>query len=119
MNDGVIKRTVFNLLGLVISIAPVTIATLSYFPLWRGEGGSAVISGFAALLLVVCASPLLRFIGKVLSSPSAHTIWLILFVIFLTLSKIAEDMTVISLIGFISNLISSIFFKLGGKKGDT
>ena len=115
MNDGVIKRVIFNLIGLIISILPVTITTLSYFPFWRNAGGGAVVSGFTVLLLVLCSAPLFRLIKRILSSPSAEKIWLITFIVFFALSKIAEQMTVISLVGLISNLISSIFFKLGGK----
>lgn len=118
MNDGAIKRAIFNLLGLIISILPVTIVTLSYFPFWKGAGGGAVVSGFAVLLLVLCASPLFRLIKRFLSSPSAERIWLVIFIIFFALSKIADQMTVISLVGLISNLISSIFFKLGGKNNE-
>ena len=119
MSDGVIKRAIFNLIGIIISVLPVTVATLSYFPIWREYGTGAVVSGFAALLLVVCASPIFRFIGARLSSPSAHTVWFILFIIFFILSKIAREMTVISLVGFISNLISVIFFKLGGRRNES
>ena len=118
MNDGAIKRAIFNLLGLIISTIPVMIVTLSYFPFWRGEGGSAVVSGFAVLLLVLCATPLFRLIKRFLSSPSAEKLWLVIFIIFFALSEIADEMTVISLVGLISNLISSIFFKLGGRNNE-
>ena len=118
MTDGVIKRAIFNLLGLIISILPVTIATLSYFPFWRGAGGGAVVSGFAVLLLILCACPLFRLVKRFLSSPSAERLWIIIFIIFFALSKIADQMTVISLVGAISNLVASVFFKLGGKKDE-
>jgi hypothetical protein len=42
-------------------------------------------------------------------------LWLALFVIFLLLSKIAEEMTVISFVGFIGNSFGAIVFKLSEK----
>ena len=118
MNDGVIKKVIFNLIGLIMSILPVTIATLSYFPLWRNAGGGAMVSGFAVLLLVLCSMPLFRLIRRVLESPSAEKIWLISFVIFFMLSRIADQMKIISLVGLISNIVASFFFKLGGKRDE-
>jgi Co/Zn/Cd efflux system component len=44
-----------------------------------------------------------------------HTLWFISFLLFFSLSKIAEEMTVISFIGFTSNLIGAFFFKLGDR----
>ena len=45
-----------------------------------------------------------------LQSFSSYVMWLLLFLLFLGLSRIADQMTVISFVGFISNLIGSFFF---------
>ena len=42
---------------------------------------------------------------------STHVMWLVLFILFFALSKIADQMIVISFIGFISNFISSFIFR--------
>ena len=113
MNDTAIKRGVLRVIGLILSVIPPAITALSYFPLWRDKGAVSVVSGFAVLLLILAAVPMLNYIKERFKTPSAHVMWLILFVIFLSLSKIADEMTVISLVGFISNLIASFFFRLG------
>jgi nicotinamide riboside transporter PnuC len=45
-----------------------------------------------------------------LTSYSSYFLWLILFLLFFALSKIADQMTVISLVGFIGNLLGAICF---------
>ena len=111
MTEAPIRRVLLRLLALAISTVPVACAVLLYFPVWRGEGAASVISGFSALLLVLCAVPLFKYLKQKLRSPSAHLMWFIIFLIFFSLSRIADEMTVISLVGFISNLIASFIFK--------
>ena len=101
--------------ALFICIAPALIATLSYFPIWANKGGACVISGLALCLITISLIPFYKQIGGLLKSPSAYVIWLILFIIFFLLSRIAEEMTVISFIGFISNLVGAMLFKLAAK----
>jgi hypothetical protein len=47
------------------------------------------------------------------ATPSAPLIWLFVFVLFATAERIAGEVTVIALVGFISNIIGAIFFYLG------
>ena len=106
------KRCVFYALGLIFSIAPPIAATLSYFPLWKEAGDSARLSGFCVLLIILSLSPFIRHLKERFRSPSAHTVWLILFIVFFAVSTVANEMKVISLVGFIGNLIGAFFFKL-------
>ena len=41
--------------------------------------------------------------------------WFCAFVIFLILSRIADEVTVISFVGFVTNLIGAIFFRLANE----
>ena len=65
--------------------------------------------------MFMAAVPAVRFFKKIIASPSATLIWFISFVLFFSLSRIAEDMTVISFVGFISNLVGAVFFKLADR----
>ncbi len=111
MNDITPRKAVFSALGLIFSIVPVLTAILLYFPIWNERGGSSVLSGFALLLLLLAFAPLFRMVKAVLKSPSAHTMWFIVFIVFFMLSKIADEMTVISFVGFVGNIVGSLFFK--------
>ena len=41
--------------------------------------------------------------------------WLFTFILFYTMSRIADEMTVISLVGAISNAIGAILFRIAGR----
>ena len=110
-----VKGVFFHILGLLISVASPFVAVISFFPIWKERGASTVLSGFTLCLMLICAIPLLRVIKHALRSPSAPILWLVFFIIFLALSKIASEMSVICFIGFISNLIGAMLFKIGEK----
>lgn len=109
------RKFFLKFLGLLFSVVPVLLAVLFYFPVWREEGGGKLISGGALLLILLSILPLFRYIKSIIRTPSVHTLWFISFLLFFSLSKIAEEMTVISFIGFTSNLIGAFFFKLGDR----
>ena len=101
-----------HIAGFLLCVLPPAICTLSYFPLWRDVGYESCISGGVALLLIICALPIYRLIKKLITSYSSYLVWLILFILFLGLSRIADQMTVISLVGFIGNLLGAICFRI-------
>ena len=111
------KRLLFNALGIMISVIPVTVSIFSYFPLWIARKDASVLSGISLLLICLAIVPLFKYLKQFLHSPSTPIMWFISFIIFLMLSKIADEMTVISFIGFTTNLIGKLFFKIARKYG--
>ena len=108
-------RLFLKALGLIFSTLPPFFAVISYFPIWSERGGEVMLSAVALCLILISAVPLFRVIKKALASPSAPLIWFVIFMLFFALSKIAEDITVIAFVGFISNLIGALFFALARK----
>ena len=108
---------ILHIAGFALCILPPAICTLSYFPLWKASGFESCIAGGTALLLVLCAIPLWKMIKKALTSYSSYLIWLMLFLLFFALSRIATQMTVISLVGFIGNLLGAICFRIAKSVG--
>ncbi len=102
----------FKAIGLVFSTMVPVIAVFSYFPIWRERGADDMLSGISLLLILISAIPLCRSIRAALRSPSAPFVWFLIFIIFFSLSKIADDITAISFIGFLSNIVGSLFFSL-------
>ena len=113
--NNAIKRSVLRVIALTVCILPPAIATISYFPVWVVREDTSVLSGMALLVLTIVLIPLMKYIKGKMESPSAPVIWMISFLLFFLLSKIATEMTIISLIGFISNLIGTLIFKLADK----
>lgn len=109
------RHLLFNALGLIFSVIPVGVAILSYFPLWLARDDASILSGLALLLCAAALVPFYRYVRDALRSASAPLMWFIFFVIFLLLSKIADEITVISFVGFVSNLIGAIFFRIARK----
>ena len=107
-----------HILAFALSVIPAALCTLLYFPIWSTEGARSA-SGIGALLLVFSFIPICKGLKRLLSSPSVTTLWLIIFVLFFALSRIAEEMTVVSFVGFLSNLIASAVFKIAGRIGCT
>lgn len=114
---NVSKSLLIRALGIIICICPVVCAILSYFPLWIARDDACALSGIALCLILIALIPFYKYIIRALKSPSAHTMWFIVFVIFFFLSKISDEMTVIAFVGFISNLFGAMIFKLGKRYG--
>jgi chromate transport protein ChrA len=106
-----LKENGYFLIGMLFSVVPPIAATAAYFPLWSEQGSEYAISGFTLLLILISALPIIRVIKAMLKSPSAWGIWLLIFILFTLLSSIAEQMRMISLIGFTGGLIGTYFFK--------
>ena len=111
------KRLLFNTLGVCTSVIPVAVTIFSYFPLWLDREDASILSGVSLLLISAALVPLFTYFRQALRSASAPVMWFILFVIFLLLSKIADEVTVISFVGFLTNLIGTLLFKLAKRYG--
>ena len=117
-NNRIFVNLCLHIAGLCCCILPPAICTLTYFPLWKEAGGGAVIAGGCALLLVLCAIPLYKLLHTALRTSASYIIWLIIFFTFFALSRIADQMTVISFAGLVGNLVGAILFKLGGQRNE-
>ncbi len=106
------RRIILYLTGLLISVVPVGAATVLYFPVWQAEGTATVMSGVAFCALIIAALPLWKFIKRVIRTPSVPFLWLTVFLLFFALGRIADEMTVISFVGFITNALGALLMKL-------
>ena len=104
-----------RIIGLAFCVLPVGISVIMYFPLWQARGGETVLSGVSLVLILLSLLPIFNFLKRMLRSPSAYMMWLISFALFFCLSKIADEMTVISSVGFVGNLIGALFFKIAAR----
>ena len=112
MNKPKRKFYLLYAVGLLLSVLPVLSSIAFYFPIWTNRGATAVISGFSLMLILMAAVPVIKLVKQALKSPAAYLMWFFAFVIFFMLSEIAEEMKVICFVGFISNLLGAMLFKL-------
>lgn len=117
-NKSKFVNIILHIIGFLLCIIPPAVCTMLYFPVWREAGAASCIAGGGALVLVICAIPLYKLLRRALSGASAYMMWLIAFLVFFGLSKIAVEMTVISFVGFVSNLLGAILMKIGGIKDE-
>ena len=90
------RRLMFNFLGLSISVIPVSVSILSYFPLWLRRGDASILSGISLILLGLALIPMYKRVKEVLRSASAPLMWFIIFVIFFLLAK---NVTLLKVVG--------------------
>ncbi len=105
-----------HILGVLFCFIPPAVCTLSFFPLFEEGGSEKRLAGLCALLLVICAIPLLRALKKRLTDIPSYFMWLSIFLLFLLLSRICEQMIIISLVGFISNLIGAFILSMSERR---
>jgi hypothetical protein len=106
------RHSLLRLFALLVSTVPVLICTAAYFPIWTLRGEGAVLSGLGLILSLIAAIPAYRYVKAHIGSISAPFIWLILFAVFFALESIAHEVTVIAFVGFVSNLVGAIIFKI-------
>jgi hypothetical protein len=101
-----------HILGFSLCIMPPAVCTLLYFPIWNEVSGARTLAGGCALLLVLSLYPLIKYARRILASVSSYVMWLVIFLLFLSLSAIAKEMTVISFFGFVGNLLGAVCFRV-------
>ena len=118
MANKIVLRSIWRVIGLAVCVLPPVIATLMYFPLWRCVGGDKILSGGAVLLIAIAHAPIIRWLRERLATAANYSMWLVLFIVFWLLSSIAAEMKVISMTGFLSNLLGAFILKVADRIGE-
>jgi general stress protein CsbA len=105
------RRPLFRILGFVLCIVPPLLAALDRFPLLTTAGKVSMGFTFAAFL---CCIPLYKHFKRILASPSAWVMWLVIFALCALLKGFIDDFYIISLIGFVSSVLGAVCFKISG-----
>lgn len=107
------KGRILHISSLVIDVAPPLIATLTQFPVWIEHSSEATISGIVLLLGFICCLPFINQIKEYMKSPAVVVIWAIVYVAFMLLRSIIDQMLIVAFIGLISNIIGTGLYKWG------
>ncbi len=112
------KGNIIKGIAVVIDVAGPLAATFSQFPVWINRSSAATMSGLFLIFALLSCIPFFKQIKAYFHSPAAWVMWLILFVFFLLLNNIIEEMVLVCFIGLISNCIGAVIYKIGKIVGD-
>ena len=115
-NKGKYANIYLHILGYMLCVVPPLACTLTYFPLW-GEGGFK-LNALCVVAVILAIFPIIKLIRRLLRSDATYIFWFILFLAFWALSRIADEMTVISFVGFVSNAIGAVLIRAGGTRDE-
>lgn len=106
------KRQALKALALAIDVGGPLVATMTQFPLWIERSAEATVSGLFLFFAILSAVPAYKAARRMLKSPSAPIMWLILFVFLIALQAIISEMVIITFVGLVSNTIGFVLFKI-------
>ena len=107
------KGRILKWTAIGIDTAVPFVATVSQFPVWIEKSAGATVSGLFLCLAFLCALPFAKQIIAYIKSPSVPVGWAVLFVLFICLRNIIDQMLVVLLVGMIANIAGSFLYHIG------
>lgn len=107
------KGTIIYYTGLVISILAPLVAAATQFPVWTENVDSGQIGGMFVFVVLLCMIPLFNHLKIALKSPSSCLLWTIIFVCTWALSKIIQQLIIVSLVGTVANYVGALLCGIG------
>ena len=104
---------ILKISALVLDVGAPLAATMSQFPVWVDRSAGATVSGLFVLFAFLSAIPFFKQIKAYFKSPSAWVMWSIIFVAFVALRAIIDEIIVITLVGVVANVIGAGVYKIG------
>lgn len=98
-----------------LDVGAPLIATCTQFPVWVERSAGSTVSGLFVVFALISAIPLFKKGGEILKSPSITLLFGIVLGLLLALKTIVDEMIIICLVGFVSNLVGSAIYKYGVK----
>lgn len=107
------KGTIIYYTGLVISILAPLVAAATQFPVWTENVDRGQIGGMFVFVALLCMIPLFNHLKIALKSPSSCLLWTIIFVCTWALSKIIQQLIIVSLVGTVANYVGALLCGIG------
>lgn len=107
------KGTIIYYTGLVISILAPLVAAATQFPVWTENVDSGQVGGMFVFVALLCMIPLFNHLKIALKSPSSCLLWTIIFVCTWALSKIIQQLIIVSLVGTVANYVGALLCGIG------
>jgi len=105
-----------HILGSLLCTLPPAVCTVLYFPMWQTAGGGRAFSGVCAFFVIISALPLYKALKALFRSPASYLVWTLIFLFCFLFSRIAEEATVISFVGAVSNILGAVLFRIAKRR---
>ena len=101
--------------GIAVSVLAPLITALTQFPVWTDKVPKTQLGGMFVFTALISCIPFLKHIRMQLKTPSAVTVWAVIFLICWSMSKIVEQMYDIALVGLVANIVGAILCAVGNR----
>lgn len=107
------KGAILKFIAVGIDVAVPLVATLTQFPLWIERSTESTMSGLCLVLIGLSVLPFLKVLKEYFKSPSSWVVFGIIFVLLLLLRNIIDQILIVSLAGFVANVIGAGIYAIG------
>ena len=107
------QGTILYYVGMTVSVLAPLITAMTQFPVWTEKVPKSQLGSMFVFTALLSCIPFLKHIKMQLKTPSAVTLWTLLFLICWTMNKIIAQLYVIALVGMIANIVGAILCAVG------
>lgn len=100
-------------IGMAVSVLAPLITAMTQFPIWTEKVPKSQLGSMFVFTALLSCIPFLKHIKMQLKTPSAVTVWTLLFVICWAMNKIITQLYLIALVGMIANVVGAILCAVG------
>ena len=101
--------------GIVVSVLAPLITAMTQFPVWTEKVPKTQLGGMFIFTALLSCIPFLKHIRMQLKTPSAVTVWAVIFLICWSMNKIINQLYLIALVGLIANVVGAILCAVGNR----
>ena len=112
------KGNIIKGAALALDVGAPLAATLSQFPVWINKSAEATVSGLCLVFIVLSCLPFLKQIKEYFKSPSSWVVFTVLFVMFLLIRNIIDQMLVVTFVGMSANIVGAGIYTIGRQIGE-
>ena len=109
------KGAVMYYTGIVISVLAPLITAMTQFPIWTENVPKSQLGGMFIFTALLSCTPFLKHIRMQLKTPSAVTVWALLFLVCWAMNKIIDQLYVIALVGLVANILGAVLCAVGNR----
>lgn len=109
------KGAILYYTGMVVSVLAPLITAMTQFPIWTEKVPKSQLGGMFIFTALLSCIPFLKHIRMQLKTPSAVSVWALLFLVCWAMNKIIDQLYVIALVGLMANILGAVLCAVGNR----